>query len=83
MFFQQSLKRRRRGPRGDADQNSLMAFLNVASAVVLAVVFDLPATVQPPVARGERRERRGRVRTGESERGVEVVRGFMARFLGE
>ena len=38
-------------------------------AVVLVVVFDLPAAVQPPVVRGERRRRIRRARTEESERG--------------
>jgi hypothetical protein len=39
------------------------------SSVVVPVVFDLLAAVQPPVARGERRARRGH----ESERGERAV----------
>jgi hypothetical protein len=37
-----------------------MASQNVLSSGLLATVFDLPAAVEPPVARGARRERRGR-----------------------
>jgi hypothetical protein len=58
-----------------------MASPNGLSLGLLAAVFDLPASVEPPVARGERRERRGRVRTGESERGEWAVRRIMVRFL--
>jgi hypothetical protein len=58
----------------------MMTSPNVLSSGLLAV-FDLPGGVEPPVARGERRERRGRVRTGESERGELAVRGIMARLL--
>jgi hypothetical protein len=42
-----------------------MASPNGLSSVLLAVVFDLPAVVEPPLARGERRERRGQVIMGE------------------
>jgi hypothetical protein len=47
---------------------------NADSIVVLAVVFDLTATVQPPVARGESREMKQQVRGKRGE-------GIMARFV--
>jgi hypothetical protein len=43
--------------------------LNREKKRAIYVVFDLPTGVEPTVARGERREMRGRVRMGESERG--------------
>jgi hypothetical protein len=52
------------------------------SSVAAAGIFDLPTVVQPLVTRGERRERRVRVRITECERGERAVSGFMARFLG-
>jgi hypothetical protein len=43
--------------------------LNREKKRAVYAVFDLPTGVEPPVAGGERREMRGRVRTSESERG--------------
>jgi hypothetical protein len=63
------------------EQSLKMVSPNGLSSGLLAVVFDLPVAVQPLVVRGERRKRRGQVRTGESERGEWTMRGIMPRLL--
>jgi hypothetical protein len=68
VLAEQSLNQRRRGPCTRGRKIWLMPSLNVVSLVLLAVVFDLPVAVQPSMARGDRSERRGWVRTCESER---------------
>jgi hypothetical protein len=81
ILAEQRVNQRRRSPCTRGKKICLMVSPNDGSSVILTVVFDLPVAVQPPVERGERRDRRGRVRTSESERLEGAMRGFMARFL--
>jgi hypothetical protein len=73
-----SFNLRRCGPYPELEAPK-SASRNGRSSVLLAPIFDLPAVVYHPVARGERREMIVQVK--HAREGEGVVRGLMARFL--
>jgi hypothetical protein len=54
--------------------------LKAVCSIIVVVVLNVLAVVQLSVARGERMERRGPVRTAEGEGGEWAAREFMAQF---